>query len=193
MNNMAAARKLRYTFPPCGPCSAARVTKKGATISGRQTCVLGSPSFTNLALENSSWRARTGRCPSTLASLPEADCAAICERAEIHNRPMRECNSEALPALRSVTPRTVCLFRGAPVSEGCPTHAATARSCLPYSRRLRQHKIVELGLALPKPNLQGETFSRPSWFLTSHPDKRRVDGLRTNEYGWCIAKTLQPD
>src|ERR1700709_210399 len=90
-------------------------------------------------------------------------------------------------------PRTVCLFRGAPVSEGCPTHAATARSCLPYSRRLGQHKIVELGLALPKPNLQGETFSRPSWFLTSHPDKRRVDGLRTNEYGWCIAKTLQPD
>lgn len=103
MNNMAAARKLRYTFPPCGPCSAARVTKKGATISGRQTCVLGSPPFTNLALENSSWRTRTGRYPSTLASLPEADCAAICERAEIHNRPMRECNSEALPALRSVT------------------------------------------------------------------------------------------
>src|SRR5260370_41030203 len=32
----------RYTFPPPGLSSAARVTKKGATISGRQTCVLGS-------------------------------------------------------------------------------------------------------------------------------------------------------
>jgi hypothetical protein len=28
----------------------------------------------------------------------------------------------------------------------------------------------------------------PFLFLASYPDKRWVDGLRTNEYGWCTAK-----